>query len=79
MIRSLGLLLLLGACAAPAPITRIVTLTPQIPAALLNCAPAPDVPETTKQSVVAQYIVDLWQAGQDCRDHLYSVKTAADK
>ncbi len=76
MTRAMFLLVLLAGCAAPQPITRVVTLTPQVPPALLRCAAAPDVPEASSQAVVAQYIVALWQAGQDCRDHIKAIKAA---
>lgn len=76
MKQILGVLLLLGGCAAPAPVTRIVTVTPQLPAALMRCAPAPDVPEASSQAVVADYIVALWLAGQDCRAHLAAARNA---
>jgi hypothetical protein len=71
MIRLLFPLLLLAGCAGSAPpVTRIVTITPQIPAGLLTCAAAPPVPEASSQAAVAQFIVALWQAGQDCRAHV---------
>ncbi len=77
MRRVLGMLLVLAGCAAPAPITRIVTVSPQIPDSLLLCAPAPDVPAAGSQAVVARYIVALWQAGEDCRAHVAAIKAAA--
>jgi len=77
MIRCLLLMLLLAGCAATPPVTRIVTISPEIPAPLLECAPAPDVPPATSQAAVARYIVALWQAGQDCRAHVAAIKTAA--
>lgn len=79
MIRLLTPLLLLAACTAPRPVTRIVTLTPAVPPAMLNCAPAPAIPQADRQSVVAGYIVMLWQAGQDCRAHLNAVRSALAK
>lgn len=52
-----------------------VTYRPVVPMALLNCQPNPLVPTgSIKQSDVAQYIVDLWGAGQDCRDKLRAVR-----
>jgi hypothetical protein len=71
--------LLLAACAAPPTVTRIVTVTPQIPAPLLHCAAAPDVPLTGSQAVVARYIVALWQAGEDCRAHVAAIDQAIGK
>ncbi len=75
----LTLPILFVGCAAEPPVTRIVTVTPQIPAPLLHCAPAPAVPVTNSQAVVAQYIVSLWQAGQDCRAHVNAIKAALAK
>jgi hypothetical protein len=77
MSRVCWLSLLLASCAAPQPVTRIVTLTPQIPLELLTCAADPAVPEASSQAVVARYIVSLWQAGQDCRAHVAAIKAAA--
>ncbi|MDE8348955.1 MAG: hypothetical protein POG74_05645 [Acidocella sp.] len=73
-MKLLLLALLLAGCAqATPPASRIVTLTPMIPASLLHCAPAPDVPVASSQSVVARYIVALWQAGEDCRAHVAAI------
>jgi hypothetical protein len=79
MIRCLAPLLLLAGCGVPQPTTRIITLTPTVPAPMLSCAPAPAVPQTDHQSVVAGYIVTLWEAGQDCRAHLNAVRSALAK
>ena len=80
MRRAIVLLLLLGGCAgSPAPATRIVTMTPELPPDLLTCSLAPAVPEAGSQAVVARYVVALWQAGQDCRAHVAAIKTALDK
>jgi hypothetical protein len=72
-MRRLVWLLLMAGCAAPAPMTKIVTVSPTVPAGLLTCAPAPDVPSPVNQAVVANYIVALWQAGQDCRAHVAAI------
>ncbi len=72
-MRSVVFLLLLAGCATPAPVTKIVTVTPTMPAGLLTCAPAPEVPGAVNQAVVANYIVALWQAGQDCRAHVSAI------
>jgi hypothetical protein len=66
-------------CAAKPVSTSIVTITPQIPPDLLACAPAPAVPTATTQSQVADYIVNLWQAGQDCRAHVQAIKAVIAK
>jgi hypothetical protein len=76
MNRAFWLLLLLAGCAAPQPVTRIVTLTPQISPELLTCAADPAVPEASSQAVVARYIVSLWESGQDCRAHVAAIKAA---
>jgi hypothetical protein len=71
--------LMLAGCAAKPVSSRIVTLTPEIPPDLLACAPAPAVPAATSQAQVADYIVNLWQAGQDCRAHVQAIKAAVAK
>jgi len=78
-MKAVLLCLLLAACAAPRPVTRIVTVTPQIPESLLHCAAAPDVPLTGSQAVIARYIVALWQAGEDCRAHVAAIDQAIGK
>lgn len=66
---------LAGCAPTPHIAPRPVTYEPMVPMALLNCQPNPMVPTgTIKQSDVAQYIVDLWGAGQDCRDKLKAVR-----
>ncbi len=75
-MRCLLLLICLAGCAAPLPVTRVVTITPQVPPELLTCAGSPDAPITSSQAVVAQYIVAVWQAGQDCRAHVAAIKAA---
>jgi hypothetical protein len=72
-MRRLIILLFLAGCAAPAPITKIVTVTPTMPAGLLTCSPAPEVPAAVNQAVVANYIVALWLAGQNCRAHVAAI------
>lgn len=61
--------LCLTACAANDPQT-VAILRPKVPVELLTCAPAPPPPANTprlRQSDVGRYIVDLWEAGEDCR------------
>jgi hypothetical protein len=72
-------LFLVAGCGTAPPATRIVTITPEIPPGLLNCAAAPDVPEATTQGQVADYIVALWQAGQDCRAHVNAMRAVLAK
>jgi hypothetical protein len=78
-MKFLLLFLLLAGCAAPAPVTKIVTVTPSLPSSLLHCAPAPEVPAAVSQSVVAKYIVTLWQAGEDCRAHVQAISQLFNK
>ncbi len=78
-MKFLFLFLLLADCAAPPPVTKIVTVTPSLPNSLLQCAPAPEVPVAVSQSVVAKYIVALWQAGQDCRAHVQAISQLFNK
>ncbi|OYY04698.1 MAG: hypothetical protein B7Y73_03575 [Acidocella sp. 35-58-6] len=75
-MKPLLLILLLAGCAQAAPVTRLVTITPTVPGSLLQCAPAPQVPVASRQSVVARYIVALWQAGEDCRAHVAAIRQA---
>lgn len=66
-------LLLLAACATPAPRVETVAIAP--PSTLLTCKAAPASPkEATRQSEVARYIVRLHEAGADCRAKLGAVR-----
>lgn len=40
----------------------------------MTCAAAPAVPDTKEQGPVAEYMTDLWDAGEDCRAKLKSVR-----
>ncbi|MHB1303016.1 MAG: hypothetical protein ACYCZB_06015 [Acidiphilium sp.] len=75
MIRMGLLCLLLAGCAAPKPatVTRIELVRPEIPTALLSCPEAPVVPMASRQSQVAAYVAELWQAHAVCYDHLAAV------
>lgn len=68
---------LLTACGTT-PETRLVREVQierqQVPAALLNCAPVPSVPDGGTQRDVARYVVDLWQAGEDCRGKVNALR-----
>ena len=72
------LLACLAGCTAPAPHTQTapVTVWPTVPPALLVCQGSPPVPTgpTVKQSDIAGYVVNLWGAGQDCRNKLGAVR-----
>ncbi|EGO95898.1 hypothetical protein APM_1275 [Acidiphilium sp. PM] len=69
---------LLAGCAAPPPqvVTRIRVVEPRIPPSLLACPPAPAVPLVQRQSQVANYVAELWEAGEICRNHLAAVAGA---
>lgn len=69
-------LLLLGCAASSPQVARIVMIEPQVPASMLRCAPSPAVPQAGSQAVVAQYVVALWQAGEDCRTHVRAIAQA---
>lgn len=56
----------LAACATPAPV--LVRLA--MPPALRSCREAPTPPELTGDADLAYWILDLADAGQDCRDTL---------
>lgn len=60
---------LLTACASA---DRVTVAVP--PADVLTCAPAPVVPDSDSQRAVATYVVDLWDAGEDCRQRLGAVR-----
>ncbi len=66
---------LLAGCAASPPqvVTRIRVVTPLVPPALLSCPAAPAVPVVQRQSAVATYVAQLWEAGEICRNHLAAV------
>ncbi len=70
------LALAVAGCTTTPPPIHMVTITPMVPQTLLHCAPAPDVPLTGSQAVVARYIVSLWMAGQDCRAHVAAINQA---
>ena len=61
-------LLPLAGCAAPAPVlTRVQMVRVTVPAGLLSCEEEPAIGTMTMQSQVADYLVQLREAGADCR------------
>ena len=69
--------MLLAGCTPPPPVvTRIRVVEPRIPPSLLACPPAPAVPLVQRQSQVATYVAELWEAGEICRNHLAAVAGA---
>lgn len=76
----IGLAAMLAGCAAPAPqpqvITKIEVERVTLPAGLLSCTPEPSPgPAWTRQSQVADYVVRLDEAAQDCRNTVSSIAT----
>ena len=69
-------MLLLTACSADRPpLTEVRIERIEIPAVLLTCAPTPAPPPKPRtQGDVARYIVDLWEAHQDCAAKLEGVR-----
>ena len=65
---ALSLSVALSGCALPDPPARLV------PATLMVCRPEPAVPDLTEDAVVMLYIVDLVEAGEDCRSRLARVR-----
>ena len=54
----------------PPPLTHF-----QVPAPLLQCLPQPEPPaQLTTDADLANYMLDLANAGQDCRDALGRIK-----
>jgi hypothetical protein len=76
MIRIITMCMLLAGCAAPAPvtITKIKLVQPDIPSALLTCPGDPVVPVVARQSQVAAYVAQLWEAHAVCANHLGAVR-----
>ncbi len=61
----------LTACAQPRLETRLQIERVTVPAELLACEPQPEPPAGIyTQAAVATFIVDLADAGQDCRERL---------
>lgn len=67
--------LLIG-CAEPAPRlmveSRLERVTP--PPSLLICQESPEPPAAATQRDVAAFVVLLWEAGEDCRGKLASLR-----
>ena len=65
---------LLAGCGANRPSSDTL-IAPRVSPLLLACQSAPTAPDATSYTDVdlASYIVDLFAAGQDCRDKLAAV------
>jgi hypothetical protein len=80
VIRRLVALIALGACLAGCQtdtvyVDRIQFVRPAIAPSLLSCKPEPAAPApTAKMRAVAPYVVDLAEAGEDCRRKLDTVR-----
>lgn len=78
---ALTLLLLLPACASSTPpqvITKLQVERLPIPPPLLQCQPDPDIPDGLMgDREIADYLVSLWEAGDDCRGKLSAIKEIA--
>lgn len=64
------------ACSADRPpLTEVRVERIEIPAVLLTCAPTPAVPPKPRtQGDVARYLVELWEAGEDCRARVEAIR-----
>jgi len=51
---------------------RVVRLSP--PPNLLTCPESPDPPIVASQRDVADFLVSLWEAGEDCRSKLAALR-----
>ena len=68
--------MLLSGCAVPEPrllVTRQME-RPSLPPTLLICQDSPDPPDALMQREVADFILQLWEAGEDCRTKLAAVR-----
>lgn len=65
--------LLFGGCAKPRPAIEVTG--PTVPDQLLACKPEPSPPATGTQRGVAHYVLDLAEAGDDCRTKLGAVRS----
>ena len=63
---------ILGGCAKPSP--AITVAGPSVPDQLLTCRDEPTPPATGTQRAVALYVIDLADAGDDCRQKLAGVR-----
>lgn len=80
---SLLMSLLISGCAhkpAVEIVTKVETRQIQVPEALLSCMPEPQAREVWKsQKQVALYLIQVSEAGDDCRQKLDGVKKILDE
>jgi hypothetical protein len=67
-----SLLLLAGCAEAPPPMVKVVRLT--LPAELLACEPAAEIPTTDDKRVLFDWGAAERTAGEDCRDKLGRIR-----
>lgn len=61
-------------CVTDKPTTVVRYVKQDVPASLLTCDPSPTVPgDGSTQRDVARYILQLHDAGQDCREKLAAI------
>lgn len=65
--------LALSGCASSTIVRPDTPLRERIPASLLTCADRPSAGSLDRQSDVAKYVVELDQAGEDCRRKVRAV------
>jgi len=67
---------LTGCAETTDPGMRVVEVRPEVPSSLLSCQPAPEPPppESGTQRDVARFVLDLAEAGADCRGKLGAVR-----
>lgn len=71
----LSCVLLSGCGTDPPPmVTEVKYIRQQVPAQLLDCAAQPVPPRVASQRDVALYLLDLAEAGEDCRSKLDAVR-----
>lgn len=66
--------LLLAACGETKLLPSLVTQRLEVPESLLTCAPPPAPRPVSTQADVALLLLDLAEAGEDCRAKLAAVK-----
>lgn len=71
----LSCVFLTGCTSDPPPmVTEVQYIRQEVPASLLDCAAQPLPPAISSQRDVAFYVLDLAEAGEDCRGKLAAVK-----
>lgn len=51
----------------------------EIPPVLLDCLESPEPPAGDTQRDVAEFMIRLWDAGEDCRSKLAAVKALTEE